>query len=157
MSGPLCGPAGVVFEVLLSLRNGVNSAGARAASVYVEKQLEPVKGEMKKQVEGIPVVIAVLLFFLVVIPLLVYLIWIAYELNVPARLALIVVLVFLVVVAIAVWFCLSSIREAVDSVIETATAQFIELDNPRAVRSLVVTLNNAAGQYLAVLDETCEL
>ena len=155
MSGPPC--QGVVFDVLFSLRNGVNSAGARAAGAYVETQLAPIKTEMKKQVEGIPVVIVVLLFFLVIVPLLVYLIWIAYELSVPVELALALVLVFLVFVAIAVLFCVSSIGTAINTVIEKATSQFIKLDNPQALSALKASLNNSARQYLATLGKDCVL
>ena len=147
-----------MFDVLLSIRErGINSAAARAAGAYVETRLQPIKDEMERQVEGIPVVIAVLLFFLVILPLLIYLIWIAYELDVSAGVALAVVLIFFVVVAVAIYFIVTTISDAIDTVIETATRQFISLDNPQALSAFLASLNNASRNYLTVIGETCIL
>ena len=154
MSEPTC--ASVVLDVLLDIRfNGLNETAARAAVQYLETRLAPVRGEMKRQLEGIPVVIAVFILLLIFIPLLIYLLWIAYELNLSVGLTSALILIFIVAVVISVAYTLSSISTAVDTVVEAVTAQFVRIDNPQAKAATVVAFNNSARKYLSVLNISC--
>ena len=93
---PPCGTPAFFFTIL-SLAGGVNERAAQQAQRYVEERIAPVENEMKAQVSGIAVVVIVILIFFVLIPMLVYIVWIAYELKVSAGVMLALLLVFLIV------------------------------------------------------------
>ena len=158
MSGPPCGPTQVVFEVLRHIAGpppNINQAAAKAAGDYVETQLEPIKEEMKAQVEGIAEVIALMLFFLVVIPLILYIIWISYELGETVSVTIAIVIIFIVVVAIILFLAAGAISTAVDGIVNTAVTQLIKFDNPNATNALLVSLEGAAAQYVQAVGGHC--
>lgn len=133
---------------LLSLANGVNERAAEQAQIYLDSRLDPVKEEMKNQVSGIALVVVIILVFFVIIPMLVYIIWIAYELSATAGMLAAMFLVFLVLSLMLVYTVISVVSNTINTVINTATREVIALNNPQSVNALKVSFNGAAAQYV---------
>ena len=144
---PPCGTPAFFFTIL-SLAGGVNERAAQQAQRYVEERIAPVENEMKAQVSGIAVVVIVILIFFVLIPMLVYIVWIAYELKVSAGVMLALLLVFLIVSLSLVFLVLSVVSNTIDTVVNTATRQVVALDTPQAINALKASLNGSAAQYV---------
>src|SRR5881394_1623433 len=107
---PPCGTPAFFFTIL-SLAGGVNERAAQQAQKYVEGRIAPVENEMKAQVSGIATIVIVILIFFVLLPMLVYIVWIAYELKASAEIMLALLLVFLIVSLALVFLVLSVVSK----------------------------------------------
>jgi len=154
MSIPPCGNP-EFYLTLVSLLGGLNIPAARVAAAYVETQLAPVKTEMANQVDGIAVVLVLILFFFIIIPLFVYIVWICYELQTSVTTAIVMIVLFFIVSLAIVYFVATSVGTTINGVLNTATSQLISLDNPNTVTTLETSINTAASQYLAAIGITC--
>lgn len=138
----------IFLFTLIGLKDGINERAAQQAEAYIQKRLDPVKEDMKNQVSGIATVVILILVFFIILPMLVYIIWIAYELGADSGVMMALMLVFLIISLVLVYLVVSVVSNTINTVINTATRQVVALDNPQAIGALVASLNGAAAQYV---------
>jgi uncharacterized membrane protein YbhN (UPF0104 family) len=150
MSIPTCGPTGNVAKAIINIfaAQGFNPYAAAAARAYFNMETQPIKNEMSAESSKIGIVLVWFLTFIVILPLLIFIIWIYCEFNVNPYIILAIVVLILIIAIIVAVFATARTVTAIESTIEDALQDLSDFSEPQVETILFNTLNDAAAIYL---------
>ena len=151
-----CGSESDLQKILMYYRANPSASvdiGAIDASlIYADRQLAPLKEELKSEAASVAYTFLHTLLFIVILLLLLLILWVMYELSMPPTAVLIVLVVFALIAAIIVWLVISfnTIESAIDGSLAIAS-----YNTPANRASLLDVLNESGNAYMSKMGTPC--
>jgi len=156
MSGATCGITSDFFRVLLRIgQRGVDVNGLTAALNFVETQTQPIRDGMKEEAVKIGFAFVWLLSFIIILILLIFLIWVSYELDISGFVVVSIVIIMIIVTFVLGALAVTRASNTIEDIIERSLGNLSDFANDQTIVVALNTLSSAAGVYLAALGLPC--
>jgi len=128
-----------------------DTAALKASAKYIEDGLIPIKDEIKTEVVSIGYSIALMLVFITMFVVIIFVLWVCYELKVKAYVVIIVLIILIVVAIIVYYLAVTRAATAIEKLVDNSFSSLSALATPGQAIDVFGVINNSAAVYLATL------
>lgn len=148
-----------LYKILLYYLNTkptppIDVGAVDTALLYADKELDPIKEELKNEVVSIGYVFVFVLVFVVVISLLIFVLWISYEMSLSPPAVTIILILLLISIFLVGFLATRRTINVIETVVDD-TLKTVSYNTPAFRASIVDVLNESAGAYMSAIDQPC--